>query len=155
MGKYYSDWYERNRERLLPIRKKYNKCYSARPEVIKKAKIKNAMPEKKEYRKEYKKTKSGKLSNKKYSSKPEVILRRKELRIINRYGITQEDYNNLYKNQEGRCAICNNYFEKLDIDHCHRTNKVRGLLCGACNRALGLMKDNVEFLNKAIKYLLK
>ena len=57
------------------------------------------------------------------------------------YGITQEGYNELFIKQNGRCAICgttdtgrHNYF---DVDHCHETGKVRGLLCNRCNRALG------------------
>lgn len=45
--------------------------------------------------------------------------------------------------------------QKLYIDHCHKTNQVRGLLCFSCNSALGHFKDNVESLKKAIKYLKK
>ena len=41
----------------------------------------------------------------------------------------------------------------LNVDHCHETGKIRGLLCHNCNRALGLFKDNVEFLERAILYL--
>ena len=42
---------------------------------------------------------------------------------------------------------------KLNVDHCHITNKVRGLLCHDCNRALGLLKDNTSILSSAINYL--
>lgn len=41
----------------------------------------------------------------------------------------------------------------LEVDHCHQTNQVRGLLCGPCNRALGLLKDNIGNLERAIAYL--
>jgi hypothetical protein len=41
----------------------------------------------------------------------------------------------------------------LSIDHCHNTGKVRGLLCDHCNKGLGLFKDNIDYLNKAIEYL--
>ena len=61
---------------------------------------------------------------------------------------------NLYKTYKV-CQICGNidYRRMLNIDHCHKTGKVRGLLCDSCNKALGLFKDNVESLNKAIEYL--
>lgn len=56
-----------------------------------------------------------------------------------------------------RCAICNTHNDELTIplavDHDHTTNKIRGLLCGNCNNGLGRFKDNIEFLENAIKYL--
>lgn len=146
----YKRWFDKNGKN---IRKKYNKEYSARPEVIKNAKIKNSKMESKILRKKYKQTEAGKRANKKYLAKPEVKLKIKKRRIVARYGLNLEDYEELYKKQKGNCAICDKYFDKLDIDHCHKTGKVRGLLCGSCNRALGLMKDNIEFLKSAISYL--
>ena len=69
-----------------------------------------------------------------------------------RYKITTEDYNNFYKNQNGRCAICR---EKtpLVIDHNHKTGKVRGLLCYKCNSGIGLLQDKVINLVRAVDYL--
>ena len=78
------------------------------------------------------------------------------------YGITIEDYKDIYIQQNGKCAICNTdgytmdslrHNVKLNVDHCHTTNKVRGLLCHDCNRALGLLKDNISILSSAINYL--
>ena len=79
-------------------------------------------------------------------------------RIINRqYGISLDDYNKMLESQNYKCAICSNEDEvegrKLAIDHCHTTGKVRGLLCGKCNRGLGLFYDNVQLLQNAISYL--
>ena len=135
--------------------KKYNKEYFARPEVIANAKIRNAKPERKEVTKKYKQTEAGKRANAKYLAKSETKLLRKNSRMKIRYGIDIKDYEILFKKQNGKCAICGAKKDKLDIDHCHKTNKVRGLLCGSCNRALGLLKDNTDFLNSAIKYLLQ
>lgn len=69
------------------------------------------------------------------------------------YGLTEEDYDKLYASQNGICKICQNYFPKLNIDHCHKTGKIRGLLCWNCNTALGKFKDSVELLSNAISYL--
>jgi hypothetical protein len=66
--------------------------------------------------------------------------------------------------QDRLCAICGSrenrkingkYATELSIDHCHRTGKVRGLLCHCCNLALGLFKDNPALLEKAASYLMK
>ena len=75
------------------------------------------------------------------------------------------DYEALSKAQGGRCAICGrketikNYLNgnsrRLAIDHDHKTDKIRGLLCGKCNRGLGLFRDNIDFLQKAVRYLKK
>jgi len=69
------------------------------------------------------------------------------------YGIGLEDYKKLYNEQEGKCKICQEYFDILDVDHCHTSNKIRGLLCSTCNSGLGMFKDNIELLKIAIKYL--
>ena len=75
------------------------------------------------------------------------------------YGIGLDEYNTMFTNQQGKCAICsgeppkNQHKKRLNIDHCHATGKVRGLLCDACNRAIGLLKDSPDLLNKAISYL--
>jgi hypothetical protein len=75
------------------------------------------------------------------------------------YGISIEDYNLLFTNQDGSCAICKIHQSKLkrplDVDHDHETGKVRGLLCSNCNTSLGLLKDSTELLSHAIKYLEK
>ena len=59
--------------------------------------------------------------------------------------------------QNNCCAICgksqNNENRRFAIDHCHKTGKIRGLLCYTCNNGLGSFKDNVIFLLNAINYL--
>ena len=72
-----------------------------------------------------------------------------------RYGITLEDYNNMYEAQSGLCAICfkSSGTKRLSVDHNHTTGAVRGLLCHRCNTSLGLLNDDVNVLLSAIKYL--
>lgn len=74
------------------------------------------------------------------------------------YGITKEQYKNQFEKQQGLCAICNHKHVSgrrtgLVVDHNHSTGKFRGLLCHSCNRGIGLLKENIEILRSAIKYL--
>lgn len=85
--------------------------------------------------------------SKKYKDK------RRDWMIQHRYGITSDKFNELSLIQENKCIICGNEVSLLFIDHCHLTNRVRGLLCDQCNIGLGAFKDNVEILEKAIEYL--
>lgn len=73
-----------------------------------------------------------------------------------RYGISQEEYNSLLAKQHGSCAICGkapNARYRLAVDHDHETRKIRGLLCQACNTALGKFNDDISLLKIAIEYL--
>lgn len=74
---------------------------------------------------------------------------------LKRYNLTTEEYNFLYKLQEGKCAICEKPEEILNIDHCHLSNRNRGLLCQRCNFGLGNFNDDIELFHKAISYLFK
>ena len=70
-----------------------------------------------------------------------------------KYWITLDDYNRMFSEQKGRCAICGIQEEKLHVDHSHKTNKVRSLLCFHCNAGLGHFEENIELLNNAIEYI--
>lgn len=79
-------------------------------------------------------------------------------RNVKRFGITPAIYSDMLKAQNNVCAICGQLetavgYERLAVDHCHTTNKVRGLLCSSCNMALGKFKDNVNNLRAAAAYL--
>ena len=70
--------------------------------------------------------------------------------------MTREDYEHLLASQDGRCAICGRKpspVRRLHVDHEHSSGRIRGLLCAACNPALGLFRDSEELLIKAITYL--
>ncbi len=98
-----------------------------------------------------------KLKNSKYyKEKKDTILR--DRRYLKVYGINLEEYNIMFEKQNGVCKICNNseMFHKnkmLCVDHDHVTGKVRGLLCQGCNTGLGNLRDSIENLENAIKYL--
>ena len=85
-----------------------------------------------------------------------VRLSRRNRRMKVRYGIDNEDYTRMEKEQNGVCSICGQEAKwqyGLCIDHCHKTNTVRGLLCNSCNSGLGCFYDNAEWLQNAIKYI--
>lgn len=77
------------------------------------------------------------------------------------YGMSLEEYETLHAKQNGKCAVCgkpeistiNGNTLSLAVDHCHKTQDIRGLLCLKCNRGLGLFKDSADLLRKAAKYL--
>lgn len=80
-----------------------------------------------------------------------------------KYGLTLEDYDILLKEQDYKCKICSfeetafefnsQRIKSLAVDHDHKTNKVRGLLCHKCNLGLGHFNDDINLLQSAIKYL--
>jgi hypothetical protein len=87
-----------------------------------------------------------------YHNNPE-----RELAIdLKKYGLTLDQYKSIVHQQKKKCAICDGYNgigRRLDVDHCHKTKRVRGLLCNRCNKALGLFKDSILILKSAISYL--
>ena len=75
------------------------------------------------------------------------ILRAQHLK--SKYGITQNDYDEMYLAQEGKCSICGKE-EKLEVDHNHDTGNVRGLLCKSCNMTLA---HDANWMRAALAYL--
>lgn len=73
-------------------------------------------------------------------------------------GVTDAEYWAMYKKQGGRCGICgrriySKRYKAFCVDHDHKTGKVRGLLCGPCNLALGGFKDDPAVLRKAAEWV--
>ena len=93
-----------------------------------------------------------------YENRPiEYKQERVDAHILKAYGLTPEQWQLMFNQQNGNCKICGVNSSQVDrrfaVDHCHKTGKNRGLLCGTCNRALGLFKDDSKLLLKASKYL--
>ena len=74
-----------------------------------------------------------------------------------KYQITPEQYNFLSESQNHKCAIClkesTNLRQRLNVDHCHKTKNIRGLLCWDCNIAIGQFKDNPKLMERAALYV--
>ena len=78
----------------------------------------------------------------------------RERRLMVGYGITTDEYDAMLVAQSGLCAICRRSSDlTLHVDHCHKTGRVRQLLCQRCNPALGLFDDDPELLIAAALYL--
>lgn len=82
---------------------------------------------------------------------------RRSKRLEREFGITAEEYDRRLAEQGGRCAIClgppRGRWKRLVVDHCHTTGRVRGLLCGPCNRAVGLFGDSATLIRQAIDFI--
>jgi hypothetical protein len=74
------------------------------------------------------------------------------------YKLAPGEYEKAFAEQKGKCAICgdpDDLLARLEVDHNHRTHKMRGLLCHRCNTMLGHARDRIDVLTRAISYLQK
>ena len=109
----------------------------------------------KEYNRAYKE--KNKVNIKMYNDKNKDVVKKRVM--LAKYGVTTDEYNLMFKRQDGKCAICGKHqteiTRSLCVDHCHETGKVRGLLCSKCNSSIGFMEDDIENLKCAVLYLNK
>ena len=106
------------------------------------------------YREKYAKTKrQWGISNAPYRYRDSE----KNSQLMRTYGITLQDYNAMFEEQDGRCAICGVHQSELKralaVDHDHGTGEVRGLLCQKCNAGIGNLRDDASLLKRAACYL--
>ena len=145
-------------------RAKQNQKRAAAPEGMSYCNLCDTYKSVSEFRKLTKKSKNGLAHRCKECAKKNDAKYRERNVVKNRknnYGITEKEYQELKRGQEGICAICRKpetFIVKgkaidLCVDHDHTTGLVRGLLCMSCNQGLGYFKDSVESLSNAIDYL--
>lgn len=130
--------------------KEYNRTFRLKHrEELKKYDIaRNKTPRRKEQQKGY---------DMKRNADPKRREARRGNHIKRSYGVTLEEYNQIFEKQGGLCAICKIHQSMLSkslfIDHNHETGVIRGLLCSNCNFMLGNAKDSSDILSKGIAYL--
>jgi len=100
------------------------------------------------------------IYRKEYYQSPERKKRYRIKYIEKTFGIKYHEYDRMLQEQNSLCAICgekesSSTCKYLSVDHCHTTGKIRGLLCVSCNRGLGMLRDNPDFVEKALNYLRK
>lgn len=157
------EWYERNKTKLISDSREY---YSTNKKRIRdtnsdyrKLNRGEILVRQKNYREVNKE--SIRVRSKKYYKESQHVIKSHNLK---KYKISLEEYNNMLLSQNNLCSICNQEetslsslgkVKNLAVDHCHKTGKVRGLLCWKCNVSLGRFKDSIELLQNAIDYLKK
>ena len=74
-----------------------------------------------------------------------------------KFGLSLEGFEKLFNMHKGKCWVCNGpptgRWKRLHVDHCHKTGKVRGLLCHNCNTALGHLRDSTKIIKSLLKYI--
>ena len=107
-------------------------------------------------RRTYCKTCAVKMAQRYQAANPTYV---RDYRLINKYGLSIEQYEAMLNAQSYRCVICLEEFneksvaKRICVDHCHATKQVRGLLCFNCNTVLCKVKDSPETLRRAAAYL--
>jgi hypothetical protein len=109
-----------------------------------------------------------KETKRKYATKHPEEIRKYEQRgyrhwVLRYYGISQKEYDAMLEKQGGKCTCCgrpnsgrmkkNGEYDRMVIDHDHKTGKVRGLLCVQCNLALGVLDDSKERVELLLEYI--
>lgn len=130
-------WYQKNREASIERAKQYRLDHP-------------------EWAKEMNK-KHGPTWRQKFPEKAKALSKKQAFkRKLRKYGLSPEEFQAMHDKQEGKCAICLTVpSDGLVIDHSHKTNKVRELLCNRCNPAVGMIGEDPTIAVKIINYLAK
>lgn len=162
---YQQEYYRQNRERLLEKQRARGKeNYKAKPDAYR-ARAK-AWREKNSERmtalqKDYRDRNREKLKARSrahyLANKPKNLMQSRRSKL-KRYGLTEAQYREMLAAQDHACAICATSLDRvrtkhLYVDHCHKTLKVRGLLCQKCNSGLGMFRDDPKIIERAMLYL--
>jgi len=140
----YKEYRNRNAEKIAAYNKEYRKTH--RNQLL-------------DYGKEYYRThkEEHKARGAQYfqRNKEKMRLFHRNYYLISKFGITLEDYENMFISQNGLCAICGlpPTEDVLVVDHEHLSGNIRGLLCQKCNKAIGFFNDSTSILTNAIDYL--
>lgn len=106
---------------------------------------------------EWQKENPEKYNEKRFKYLKSKYASRRDKRLLKEYGINQQQYNSLFSSQNGMCAVCCaeqiTLSKPLYVDHDHLSGLVRGLLCQHCNTGIGMMRESIDLLKKAISYL--
>lgn len=113
----------------------------------------------KKWQQKWRKTEKGKAAkkrcNKRYLQTENGKMAKRKWQEKYKYGLTSEQRQNMYVEQNGCCVICGQpvSYEKIYVDHNHKTGKVRSLLCNRCNIFVGFVEGTPELINPILKYL--
>lgn len=148
---YMQAWRRVNKEHVREYQKKWVAENKEHVKQYEKDNIESRRESKKKYMQKHRKQNPGLYESEAHKK---MI---KNSTLKGKYGITLEEYDKMFFEQDYRCAICDTHQDDcksvLVVDHCHKTIKLRKLLCRKCNALLGMCNDDRQILAKAIKYL--
>ncbi len=156
-SEYLKDYYQKNKERLLT--KMSVRYQTKKDHILNNQKVYLSNPEVQEKRKKYyiEKSEQQKAYHEKYYKK--ISSKKRSYNRYKKYGISQIEYDKMFIDQDGKCLGCTKHQSELTrelcVDHCHKSGKIRGLLCYKCNLAIGFVEDDIDTMNNLIKYLSK
>lgn len=153
------EWYHRNREKVL-ARKKLERDTIQATETDQERLVRvTKSREKDRLRRPKRKGKQSAEQKKRYATDVEFRKARAEYNLQVKYGIDRAKWREMFAAQGGKCPVCDDVLRGEEmvrpspVDHCHVSDRVRGLLCSRCNRALGCVGDSIEILERLIAYL--
>jgi hypothetical protein len=156
---YHHEWYLKNKQKVIEQQKKYRdnnieriREYQKQYDKLHKRKRVYILTE---ARKLYVKSHREYYTQKQREWRENNIDSTKNISLKSKYGISLKEYNEMFSNQGGNCAICGRNGLVLCIDHNHVSKKVRGLICKSCNMALGFVSDDIVILENMLGYLEK
>lgn len=138
---YHREYYKKHKRRMNARAKEYREANGDRV----RASHRKWAEENKEHRREY--------AARYKERRRELNSSRERWRHLSRYGLSKDSWHELLISQSGRCAICVEVMENPQVDHCHETGVVRGLLCFVCNTGIGKFRHDVGLLSSAARYL--
>jgi len=132
---YKAQWYQANKDRLKEKAKKWREENPEQEKENNKSWVEKNRERHNELGRNWRKNNPDKVRN---------------MHLKQNYGITLEEYNKILESQGFCCGLCGKAADKvLHVDHCHKTGKVRGLLCHSCNTSLGKFNEDPALLRKA------
>jgi len=148
---YKRTWYAANKDKGRAYCKAWRTTNKEKRKIDYKDWYANNKEKKATYDKTWRESNKARIYSAAYKKRAASLAREK------RYGLNQEQYNNMYLKQLGLCAICHDPLgdETPHVDHCHTTKKIRGLTHGKCNTMLGYANDHILKLGYAMEYLAK
>ncbi len=142
----HQEWRDKNREKISAYNKKYRDA--------------NRDRRNKQKRDRWASDPQNLERQRAYRARPGVSKKRRETSIRRRYDLSMSDLESILASQKHCCAVCcvpivtvQHRANTANIDHCHATGQVRGVLCNKCNRGIGLLKDDPALLRAALSYL--
>lgn len=159
MAEYRRDWNAKNPGYQRAAKKKWEAEHPEEVRAAKRRRYQAHLERSREQQREWRRRNPEKMAERRARNREKAKAEGRYLvyRLRAKYGLSIDDLQAMVARQKGCCAICERTFDgttvRVNIDHCHETGAVRGLLCNSCNHALGLMLDDPARLKAAGRYL--